>query len=658
MLTQRLASRSIQKGQAAVAVMLFLAVMTVSGLALYKSGKLTSDKMQLQNAADAAAYSMSLVEARDLNFAAYMNRAIVANEVAVGQLVGLASWAFHWRSFADFLMAYDTLALGPATLGISTPIMQSITNLAWRIPGEFFINALTPIANFGTTVLHNINKFYGLAEYGYHIVSVIFAVGVLDEMIDQNGPPGAKISDFGIMALVAHIATYGILPGLPGDQFVTAYSPTKSEPIDDFKQGGYGRLAALIRDSRDPFTKGRGWELRPPGFPLDIATPDSAPFVVDIGILAYEFKLTFHLDLSLERKGGSELRIILPASGNVNAKKFNWSSADATGLFFELGVCGGAKVELLPDPFRFTIFNAGVCGILANSRFVVTVSFGATNPDDVQAKVDDCNDANDVIQVDNDADDDTSNDKALHDCTNVGGDGFTLLDVPFPTSAPFGAGFTQAGKTTNALSPIPKMALDPVGPIQTEHYGEAANNLAAWVTPGPGPLPPLGVQFASGPPHGTRTRVNKTYAGLPHYVDTTGNESFLGIGAPNLIIGLVLDEGDFDMNAAGTAAETEPVGRLGLTEQLADNELAVIAKSELYFSRPTDKFASHFRRADGQTEYGSGFNPYWQARLIDTSYPDRIFALFIQQKEPGFLNLVESFNLFFNDILSYLPGGP
>ena len=648
-----------KKGQAAVAVLIFMSVLIVSGLAVYKSGKLTTDKMQLQNAADAAAYSMSTVEARDLNFASYMNRAIVANEVGVGQLVGLASWAFHWRSFADFLMAYDTCCLGPATLGISTPIMQSITNIAWRIPGEAFINVLSPIANIGTTVLHNINRFYGLAEYGYHVVAVIFALGVLDEMIKQNGPPGAKISDFGIVALIAHIATYGALPNLPGDQFTNSYSPTKKMTREELEQGGYGRLAALIRDSRDPFTKGRGWELRPPGFPLDISTPDSAPFVVDLGILAYEFKLTFHMDLSLERKGASELRIVLPksaAASNLSAANFNWSSADATGLFFELNVCGGAKIELLPDPFRFTIFNAGVCGYLANGRFIVRVSFGQTNPDDVQKQVDKCVAENKKIKKENDADKDISNDKPLHDCTNAGGKGLTLVDVPFPTGAPFGAGFAQAGKNTPNKLTVKEMNLaDLGGPIEHEHYGEAPKNQLAWLSPGPtGPLPPVGVMASTLPVNDPRTRVNKTYGGLPHYIDTTGNKSFLGIGAPNLIIGLVLDEDDFDKNAGGTGKQPEPSGRFGLTEKLADGELAVIAKSELYFSRPTD--LSYFARADGQEEYGSAFNPYWQVRLIDSSYSDRILALLIQQKQ-DFIKLGDTFQLYFKDIMSYLPGG-
>jgi hypothetical protein len=157
------------------------------------------------------------------------------------------------------------------------------------------------------------------------------------------------------------------------------------------------------------------------------------------------------------------------------------------------------------------------------------------------------------------------------------------------------------------------------------------------------------------------SRVNTSYAGLPFYVDTTGNESFMGVGAPNLLIGLVQDEGDYNTyytydnaDKSVRASAAEPGGRFSLNEALADQELAVLAKSELYFSRPTDSLASHFHRGDGQAEYGSAFNPYWQARLIETTYADRLLALLIQQKE-DFINLGQSFNLVFGDLLDYLP---
>ncbi|MGB1885565.1 MAG: pilus assembly protein TadG-related protein, partial [Gammaproteobacteria bacterium] len=99
--------RKHQRGQAAVMTYLFATVLVVAALSLYRTGRLTSDKMELQNAADALAFSVSTVEARDLNFAAYTNRAMVANEVAIGQAIGMASWAYHWKSIGDFLLEYN-----------------------------------------------------------------------------------------------------------------------------------------------------------------------------------------------------------------------------------------------------------------------------------------------------------------------------------------------------------------------------------------------------------------------------------------------------------------------------------------------------------------------------------------------------------------------
>ncbi len=576
--------------------------------------------MQLQNAADAAAFSMSTVEARDLNFAAYMNRAIVANEVAIGQLIGLASWAYHFKSFADYLDTYDKLFLSPATLGVSTPIVTAITG-PWRGAGQTAIGVMSKIANFGTLVIHNINKIYGFAEFGYHTVSVIFAVGVLDDVIDQNGPPGTKISDFGVISLIAHIATYGVLPNLPGDQFATGYMSTKKIDVDKFgdQDSGYARLSALIRDSRDPFTMARGWELRPPGFPLEIETHPS--FKIDILVASVEFGFDFEMtfDLSLERKGASELRFVLPARGKIKAGQLaNWSSADTTGLF----------VQLMIDFYAWA--EACALGICETVGVGGGFSFG-----DSKASL--------YLRI-------------------MGEDIEIIPEIPFPTSAPFGSGFAEAGKNTpNNLATKHMLLASLGGDIETEHYGEAANNLLAWISPGP-TVPPIGITAAAQIYETTLgSRVNKSYSGLPYYVDTTGKGPFLGIGAPSLLIGMVQDEADYDTyyktDKSVVDSAAEPEGRLRLNEAFAsptDAKLAVLAKSELYFSRPTDKFASHFYRGDGQIENGSAFNPFWQARLIDTTYADRTLGLAIQQKQ-DFINLSNSFDSLLNKLSGILP---
>jgi hypothetical protein len=51
--------------------------------------------------------------------------------------------------------------------------------------------------------------------------------------------------------------------------------------------------------------------------------------------------------------------------------------------------------------------------------------------------------------------------------------------------------------------------------------------------------------------------------------------------------------------------------------------MRALAKSEAYFSRPTDLWP----RSDQKTEYGSLYSPYWQARLVKTTPVDQTLSL-------------------------------
>lgn len=62
-------------------------------LAFYNLGQVIAGRARLTHTADAAAYSGALVQARAMNFLAYVQRAQVAHQVAMAHLVTLASWA-------------------------------------------------------------------------------------------------------------------------------------------------------------------------------------------------------------------------------------------------------------------------------------------------------------------------------------------------------------------------------------------------------------------------------------------------------------------------------------------------------------------------------------------------------------------------------------
>lgn len=89
------ANRRHQAGQALIYGLFVL----VGGLAalffLFNAGQVVREKTKLVNTADAVAYSGGVMNARALNFHAYTNRAMLANTVAIAQLVSLVSWTHY-----------------------------------------------------------------------------------------------------------------------------------------------------------------------------------------------------------------------------------------------------------------------------------------------------------------------------------------------------------------------------------------------------------------------------------------------------------------------------------------------------------------------------------------------------------------------------------
>jgi hypothetical protein len=612
---RRLSPREHQFGQAMVFVVLFLGVVTLSLVFLYKAGKITSEKMQLQNAADAAAYSVSLTEARDLNFMAYTNRAMVANEVAIGQLVGMASWATHWESFGSYLLAYHRLFISPlvsaASLGTATApvetVFQTVARVGFQVPGKFFFKIFKVIGNIGATVLHTINKVYGAIQTGYHYASILYGISAYIDVVNDNAP-NAKISDFGMMALIAHTLTYtDIIPGY--DSFIQTYKPTDAEMAE-----GFERFAAVVNGSRDEFSRHRGWTLPleiPPVFPINLDYTGPDRFEIDIGIGDLFLELLFQFELDLEREGASELRYV---GDTATGTQFNWSAADTT----ELALTFAFEIEAGFDPIIGPTVSAGIAIGLADGE----ASGALTIP--------------------------------------IAGEIFSFT-LPFPTGAPFSSGSAQIGKT--------KLNAGDLINVSTDSYGNSPSNRAAWTIgvpfiPGPGPVfvaPNVPVVSLTMPT--TQRRINKTYKGLPMYNDNILKDNPWGIEAPYFLAGVVIDAEDIYRDTAPLKTigpNTTPGSLIDETNffylddtQIADQELGAIAKSEVYFSRPMD--LSYFSRADDTEEYGSAFNPYWQARLVQTTNADRVLSIALQQKEFfGVLGQIADLI----DLLSSIPTDP
>jgi hypothetical protein len=101
--TERLRSLRRQRGQIAPIALFGVLIASAMLVVMYNAGHKITEKSQVTNAADAAAYSGAVWTARHLNFMAYTNRAMIANHVGVGHFVSYVSWVRYIDETISFI---------------------------------------------------------------------------------------------------------------------------------------------------------------------------------------------------------------------------------------------------------------------------------------------------------------------------------------------------------------------------------------------------------------------------------------------------------------------------------------------------------------------------------------------------------------------------
>ncbi|MDR0215465.1 MAG: pilus assembly protein TadG-related protein [Comamonas sp.] len=115
-----------QQGQVLVWFLAFVATLAVIFAGVYSVGQSTSEKQKIVNAADAAAYSGALVQARSLNLVSYTNRAVIANEVLIAQMVSLQSWNDYFKTATK---NYQRIFQALATVTVELPPLSAAINM-------------------------------------------------------------------------------------------------------------------------------------------------------------------------------------------------------------------------------------------------------------------------------------------------------------------------------------------------------------------------------------------------------------------------------------------------------------------------------------------------------------------------------------------------
>ncbi len=224
--------RTNQYGQAlpvGIAALLFATVIT---LTLFNTSQLTSEKMRLTNTADAAVYSGLVWEARALNFQAYMNRAMVANQVSIAQLVSILSWMEAFELTARNISLYTSWVPG---INAST---KTIHGAIERVNQGIVLFSRATV--FG---LDKLITGLGLAQTAVHEATKITSQEVIRKVISKNDPR-YELSLIGIGELGYHaLETW--------DDFTEKYDSNQQ----------LLRKAAVVEESLDEFSADRSWDM-------------------------------------------------------------------------------------------------------------------------------------------------------------------------------------------------------------------------------------------------------------------------------------------------------------------------------------------------------------------------------------------------------------
>ena len=232
-LSTRFAQR--QAGQALPLGIAFILVGMLGALVLFNTGQVAVDKQRLANASDSAAYSGMLWQARALNFQAYTNRAMVANQVSIGQAVSLHSWADY---------AETTAENAQAVLGGIPIVGQFVSAMAQII--RVIAGVVRPVAEAMVAVINPINEAVGASQQAMYASSFAATPDIVRDI--------AKASDARFTADTAYSAL-GFANNLRGWQEYTQEYAKDDNVID------YSERTQLVNDSRDDFSEARYWDF-------------------------------------------------------------------------------------------------------------------------------------------------------------------------------------------------------------------------------------------------------------------------------------------------------------------------------------------------------------------------------------------------------------
>jgi len=396
--------RARQRGQAMVFGLLFMGITVIALILLFNQGILTRDRVQLENAADAAAYSQAKLFARHQNLIAYTNRAIVANELSIGQVVALMSWAKRYANIPRWVNSFPAYQI-PIALIPPKPMISDVlatVTLPYQILGMGVRAAAAPMLNVYPNVVSSFNLIMGFFQKAFAIATLEAQARIPGQIVAQHrlDKPGDELDVAPLSSLLlvqnfilSYFADYlpvdalldqlrGADPGTgaaaanPGGtanepdeedllaDFVGSYTPGSmlvntspemhsktASATDGLTSRNASRMfAATINEQRNAWLSDRNF---------DAAVGFGAELPIHLGFI--NIKLGFNFQVGVFNNGGTAY-VYNPLSISGAGKSmpvYGWASLDFSSMGFKLDV--DLMIELcLPLVGCVTIFDDGI----------------------------------------------------------------------------------------------------------------------------------------------------------------------------------------------------------------------------------------------------------------------------------------------------------
>jgi hypothetical protein len=246
-----------QSGQALIYGIFVLLGGLASLFFLFNVGQLSSEKTKLVNTADAVAYSAGVMHARALNFDAYTNRAMMANEVTIAQMVSMSSWIQYSQAHVDAvppLGCYTIYSVPVAlALGKYAPLCYA---LSWYV-GAAAVNyaaQVAPAAAQGAMLASEVAKIALEASQSVMYLAFVPArEALMKEVIDVNYPGETGAVTFDALLDPKRLVLTDDYVRFKGGPFIGLYTGDDRTRFRD---------AELAATQKDAFVRDRSWSDR------------------------------------------------------------------------------------------------------------------------------------------------------------------------------------------------------------------------------------------------------------------------------------------------------------------------------------------------------------------------------------------------------------